>query len=41
MLRSLPQLEVWRRKRCNELLQNHCKKALAHITSHKVWPGWG
>lgn len=36
----LPQLQVAletaRKKRLNELLQNHCKKALSHITSHKV-----
>ena len=29
-------LETARKKRLNELLQNHCKKALGHITSHKV-----
>lgn len=29
-------LEGGRRRRCAELLANHCKKALAHITTHKV-----
>ena len=29
-------LEGARRRRCAELLGNHCKKALAHITGHKV-----
>lgn len=33
------QLETARRKRLTELLGNHCKKTLAHITSHKwSWP---
>lgn len=33
-------LETARKKRLNELLQNHCKKALGHITSHKVRRRW-
>lgn len=33
------QLETARRKRLTELLGNHCKKTLGHITSHKwSWP---
>lgn len=34
-------MEEVRRRRLNELLGNHCKKALAHITSHKVRWGMG
>lgn len=35
------QLDTARRKRLTELLGNHCKKTLAHITSHKARAGWG
>ena len=30
------QLDALRRKRVSDLLLNHCKKALGHITTHKV-----